>query len=33
MFTTPVGWVMLSVMAVLLTVGVFWMMKVSKVDV
>jgi tight adherence protein B len=33
MFTTPVGWVMLSVMAVLLTIGVFWMMKVSKVDV
>jgi len=33
MFSTPVGWIMLSVMGVLLTVGVFWMSKVSKVDV
>jgi tight adherence protein B len=33
MFTTPIGWVMLTVLAVLLTVGIFWMSKVSKVDV
>jgi tight adherence protein B len=33
MYTTPVGWIMLTAMAVLLTVGVFWMTKVSKVDV
>jgi tight adherence protein B len=33
MFSTAIGLIMLSVMAVLLTVGVFWMSKVSKVDV
>lgn len=33
MFTTPVGWVMLGVLGVLLTVGIFWMSKVSKVDI
>ena len=33
MFTTPIGWVLLAGMAVLLGVGVFWMSKVAKVDV
>ena len=33
MFTTPVGWGLCVGMAVLLGVGFFWMMKVSKVDV
>ncbi|RNM14125.1 type II secretion system F family protein [Nocardioides pocheonensis] len=33
MYTTPVGWVMLSGMAVLLTIGIFWMVKVAKVEV
>lgn len=31
MYTTPLGWLMLATMAVLLTVGIFWMSKVSKV--
>jgi tight adherence protein B len=33
MYTSPLGWVMLTVMAVLLTAGIFWMKKVVKVDV
>jgi tight adherence protein B len=33
MYTTPLGWVMLIVMSVLLTGGIFWMKKVVKVDV
>jgi tight adherence protein B len=33
MYTTPVGWLMLAAMAVLLTVGIFWMIKVAKVEV
>jgi tight adherence protein B len=33
MYTTPLGWVMLTVMGVLLTAGIFWMKKVVKVDV
>ena len=33
MFTTPIGWVMIIAMVVLLSVGVFWMMKVAKVEV
>ena len=33
MYTTPLGWVMLTVMSVLLTAGIFWMKKVVKVDV
>ncbi|SDR87274.1 tight adherence protein B [Nocardioides scoriae] len=33
LYTTPVGWVLLGVMALLLTVGVLWMAKVGKVDV
>jgi len=32
LYTTPVGWVMLTGMAILLTIGIFWMMKVAKVD-
>ena len=33
LFSTLIGAILLVVMAVLLTVGVFWMLKVSKVDV
>ena len=33
MYTSPLGWAMLSVMAVLLTAGIFWMKKVVKVDI
>jgi len=33
MYTTPIGWLMLSGAGVILTVGVFWMSKVVKVDV
>ncbi|HEX2893527.1 MAG TPA: type II secretion system F family protein [Marmoricola sp.] len=33
MYTTPIGWMMLAGMAVLLTVGIFWMIKVAKVEV
>ena len=33
MYTTPLGWVLCAAMGLLLTVGVFWMSKVSKVDV
>lgn len=32
MFTTPIGWLMCIGMAVLLTVGIFWMSKVAKVE-
>ena len=30
---TPIGWILVIVMAVLLVVGIFWMSKVAKVDV
>jgi tight adherence protein B len=33
MYTTPVGWLMLGAMSLLLTVGIFWMIKVAKVEV
>ncbi len=33
MFTTPIGWVLVVGMVVLLGVGILWMSKVSKVDV
>ena len=33
MFSTPIGWLMCGGMVILLAVGVFWMSKVSKVDV
>jgi tight adherence protein B len=33
LFTTPLGWVMLTVMTILLTAGVFWMKRVVKVEV
>lgn len=33
LYTEPIGWVMLVATAVLLSVGIFWMSKVSKVDV
>ena len=33
MFSTPIGWLMCAGMACLLAVGIFWMSKVSKVDV
>jgi tight adherence protein B len=33
LYTRPIGWVMLAGMGVLLTVGVFWMSKVAKVDI
>jgi tight adherence protein B len=32
-YTTPIGWVMLAAMSVLLAVGIFWMVKVAKVDI
>ncbi|WP_310963158.1 type II secretion system F family protein [Nocardioides terrisoli] len=32
LYTTPLGWVMCVGIAVLLTVGIFWMSKVAKVD-
>jgi tight adherence protein B len=32
LYTTPMGWVLCVMMAVLLSVGVFWMSKVAKVD-
>lgn len=32
LYTTPIGWVMLGAMAVMITVGVFWMSKVAKVE-
>ena len=33
MFTTPIGFVLCGLMAVLLSVGIFWMSKVAKVEV
>jgi tight adherence protein B len=33
LYTTPIGWVMLGGMAVLLSVGILWMTKVAKVDI
>ncbi len=33
MYTTPLGWILLTVMATLLFVGIFWMSKLAKVDV
>jgi tight adherence protein B len=33
MYTTPIGWLMLGGAGVILTVGVFWMSKVVKVEV
>jgi tight adherence protein B len=33
MYTTPIGWILMAVMAALLGVGVFWMSKLAKVDV
>lgn len=33
MFTTGIGWLMCGAMAVLLSVGIFWMSKVAKVEV
>jgi tight adherence protein B len=33
MYTTPIGWLMCAGMAILLTVGIFWMTKVAKVEV
>ena len=33
MYTNPLGWVMLVVMACLLTAGIFWMRKLVKVEV
>jgi tight adherence protein B len=33
MFTSPLGWAMLVAMTVLLTVGIFWMKKLVKVEV
>lgn len=32
LYATPIGWILLGVMAVMLSVGVFWMSKVAKVD-
>jgi tight adherence protein B len=33
LYTRPIGWVMLGGMGLLLSVGIFWMSKVAKVDV
>jgi tight adherence protein B len=33
LFTSPLGWVMLTVMGILLTAGIFWMKRVFKVEV
>ena len=33
MYTTPLGWILVIIMAVLLFVGIFWMSKLAKVDV
>lgn len=33
MYTTPIGWLLCAAMAILLTVGIFWMTKVAKVEV
>ncbi len=32
MYTTPVGWILCAAMALLLSVGVFWMSKMAKVE-
>jgi tight adherence protein B len=33
LYTTPIGWILCIGMALLLSVGVFWMSKVAKVDI
>lgn len=33
LYTSAIGWVMLGVMALMLTVGIVWMLKVAKVDI
>jgi tight adherence protein B len=33
LYTTPIGWILVAAMGVLLTVGILWMSKVAKVDV
>ncbi|MFL6155912.1 MAG: type II secretion system F family protein [Marmoricola sp.] len=33
MYTTPIGWLLCGGMGILLSVGIFWMTKVAKVDV
>ncbi len=33
LYTTPIGWILLAGMGLLLCVGMFWMTKVAKVDV
>ena len=33
MYSSPLGWIMMTVMAVLLVVGIFWMKKLVKVEV
>ena len=33
MFSHPLGWVMLTVMTILLVAGIFWMKKLVKVDI
>ena len=33
LFTTPIGYALLAGMGVLLTVGIVWMSKVSKVEI
>ncbi len=33
LFTQPIGWLMLLGAATLLTVGVFWMSQLAKVEV
>lgn len=32
-YTTPIGWLMCAAMAILLSVGIVWMIKVAKVEV
>ncbi len=33
LYTTPIGWILCAGMGILMTVGMFWMTKVAKVDV
>jgi tight adherence protein B len=33
MYTTPIGWILVAAMSVLLGAGIFWMSKLAKVDV
>lgn len=33
LYSTPIGWILMTVTVLLLVVGMFWMSKVSKVDV